>query len=66
MEVKEEEADLILSGGDGYYDYGCLLEFYALATSMVISLGVQTYERVHSVKLNSAASLGNQTIGTMI
>ena len=42
----------------------CLLLLYILATSMVISWWISTCNSAHSWQLHSAASLGNQAIGT--
>ena len=44
----------------------CLLFFYVLATSKVISGRVLTCDSAHSWELYSAASVGNQATSTMI
>ena len=43
----------------------CLLSFYVLATSNVISGWAPTSDSAHSWRLHSAAPLGNQTASTM-
>ena len=63
--LKIEDKRVYVRGGQSLYQWVCLLLFYVLATSMILSRRAPTYLNRHSWRFHSAAPPGKQVANTI-